>query len=142
MKWGSCSERYDLGRTGSVEGKNADAEPVLFYTQIGYGNGDFFERGELRMARYKAERRLKIYSVSGKDYRDLKPSIRLSGDWLRDLGFEVGEGIKVSCSEGRLIITLQSNKETAQSNMIEERLSDLTNGVLMVAEDVVERSAL
>ena len=94
------------------------------------------------MARYKAERNLKIYSVSGKDYRDLKPSIRLSGEWLRDLGFEVGEGIKVSCREGQLIITLQSNKETTQNNIIEERLSDITNGVLMVAEDVMERSSL
>ena len=41
MIWSNCSEGYDLGRTGSVEGTSADAEPVLFYTKIEYGNYDF-----------------------------------------------------------------------------------------------------
>ena len=32
--------------TGSVEGTSADAEPVIFYTKIGYENYDFLRRIE------------------------------------------------------------------------------------------------
>jgi toxic protein SymE len=32
------------------------------------------------------------------------PYLRLRGRWLRDAGFEVGRGVKVEVSEGRLTI--------------------------------------
>jgi len=33
------------------------------------------------------------------------PFVRLSGQWLEDLGFEVGEKVRVATEPGRLVIT-------------------------------------
>lgn len=37
------------------------------------------------MARFKADRAMKVHSISGKSYLDRKPAIQLSGEWVRDL---------------------------------------------------------
>ena len=33
------------------------------------------------------------------------PSITLSGKWLEQLGFGIGDAVQVECSDGRLVIT-------------------------------------
>lgn len=51
----------------------------------------------------KAERNLTVYEMSGYQYKPT-PTIMLKGQWLADLGFEVGSRIKVCCENGRLTI--------------------------------------
>ena len=66
------------------------------------------EIGGCDMARFKAERMLKVLSVSGREYWDRKPAIRLSGEWVRDLGFEIDEAVRVRCEPGKLTVSLAS----------------------------------
>lgn len=61
----------------------------------------------------KSDRRMKVYQSSGRDYSDMVPTIRLSGAWVRDLGFQIGTQIMVHCEDGKLTITLADGKECA-----------------------------
>ncbi len=56
---------------------------------------------------YKKFRDLKVVEQSGYRYKPT-PTITLKGQWLKELGFEIGEGIVVKCEEGKLIITKAS----------------------------------
>lgn len=47
---------------------------------------------------------MKVYEASGYQYKRT-PSIVLKGQWLSELGFDIGEQIEVKCEDGRLIIT-------------------------------------
>lgn len=58
------------------------------------------------MARFKAERMLKVSSMCGKDYWDLLPIIRMRGKWGQELGVQIGSKILVQCESGKLTITL------------------------------------
>lgn len=53
---------------------------------------------------YKKYREMKVYEASGYQYKRT-PSIVLKGQWLSELGFDIGEPIEVKCEDGRLIIT-------------------------------------
>ena len=87
------------------------------------------------MARFKADRAMKVHSISGKSYLDRKPAIQLSGEWVRDLGFDIGEAINVRCEQGRLTITLETSEEfTGHAS------SNARKDVLMVVESGLERS--
>lgn len=48
------------------------------------------------------ERHLKVYEASG-NKRNV-PLINLQGDWLSALGYKIGDHVKVSFSENRIII--------------------------------------
>ena len=52
----------------------------------------------------KNMRTVKIYGMSGYKYQ-ATPTIMLKGKWLEELGFEIGDYITVSCEDGRIIIT-------------------------------------
>ena len=52
----------------------------------------------------KERRNMKIYGMSGYNYK-ATPTIMLKGQWLKELGFEIGGYISVSCENGRLVIT-------------------------------------
>lgn len=57
------------------------------------------------------KRSLKVNSVrlgSGVGASDV-PSIKLSGKWLQESGFEYGQQVSVSVSKGRLVINLQKS---------------------------------
>lgn len=56
---------------------------------------------------YKKYREMKVYEASGYQYKRT-PSIVLKGQWLSELGFDIGEQIEVKCEDGRLIITKAS----------------------------------
>ena len=58
---------------------------------------------------YKKYREMKVYEASGYQYKRT-PSIVLKGQWLSELGFDIGEQIEVKCEDGRLIIT-KANEE-------------------------------
>lgn len=49
-------------------------------------------------------RSIKVHAQSGYNYK-ATPAIILKGQWLQELGFEIGDYIKVSCEDGKLIIT-------------------------------------
>ena len=64
----------------------------------------------------KKHRNLKVYynrSIVSRDWRTwghstrekTVPSIVLKGEWLRNLGFEIGERVDVECSEDKIIIS-------------------------------------
>ena len=42
--------------------------------------------------------------MSGYKYQST-PTIMLKGNWLRDLGFDIGDYISISCENGKLVIT-------------------------------------
>lgn len=52
----------------------------------------------------KKSRQMKVYGQSGYNYKST-PAIMLKGQWLKELGFEIGDYISVSCENGKLVIT-------------------------------------
>lgn len=61
---------------------------------------------------FKKDRRAKVYeaSVPGKreGYRNAYktvPQIKLTGQWLEELGFTPGTEMRIECSGGKLVIT-------------------------------------
>ncbi len=52
----------------------------------------------------KKNRSIKVVAQSGYKYRET-PTITLKGQWLSELGFEIGEYVSISCENGRLVIT-------------------------------------
>ena len=50
------------------------------------------------------KRSIKVYGQSGYKYQET-PTIMLKGMWLKELGFEIGDYISVTCEDGRLVIT-------------------------------------
>ena len=61
---------------------------------------------------YKKSRNMTVYyQYSRWDKKDKVPTIRLKGQWLKDLGFDVGDPITVTCEEGKLIITPRTDEQ-------------------------------
>lgn len=58
----------------------------------------------------KACRNLKIYEQRGYDYKET-PVIHLQGQWLKEMEFESGKFIQVKCEDGKLVITLDEERE-------------------------------
>ena len=56
------------------------------------------------MRRFKEYRNMKVTEMSGYRYKPT-PAIRLSGQWLKEIGFDIGVPVRVKCENGRLIIT-------------------------------------
>ncbi len=56
------------------------------------------------MKKFKERRNMKIYGMSGYKYKST-PTIMLKGQWLKELGFEIGGYVTVSCENGKLVIT-------------------------------------
>lgn len=54
---------------------------------------------------FKKVRNMTVYYQYPRwDKKDKVPTIRLKGNWLKEIGFEVGDKIEVECEEGRLVI--------------------------------------
>ena len=60
--------------------------------------------GKKMQKKVKARRSVKVYEQSGYQYK-ATPTIMLKGQWLQELGFEIGDYVSVSCENGRLVIT-------------------------------------
>lgn len=75
------------------------------------------------MKGFKKRRTMKIYGMSGYNYKPM-PTIMLKGQWLKELGFEIGGYVTVSCENGRLVITpdaeMAALKETEAAFMERE----------------------
>ena len=61
------------------------------------------QEGGLYMA-FKKSRNMKVHGTSGYRYK-ATPTIMLKGEWLKELGFEIGDYVSVSCENGKLVIT-------------------------------------
>lgn len=53
------------------------------------------------------------------------PMIRVNGLWLEELGFKVGDCVRIKCDNGQLVISL--NEEKAQEKKSEKILLNLKN---------------
>lgn len=75
------------------------------------------------MKKSKAYRNMKIHETSGYNYK-ATPAIVLKGQWLRELGFDIGGYISVSGENGRIVITPDAEwtalKEAEESFMEKE----------------------
>ena len=54
-------------------------------------------------------RSMKVHAQSGYNYK-ATPTIILKGQWLKEMGFKIGDYITVSCEDGKLIITPDTEK--------------------------------
>lgn len=72
-------------------------------------------------------RSMKVHSQSGRNYK-ATPTIILKGQWLQEMGFEIGDYISVSCENGKLIITPDAEKsamEQAEAEFMEKEMKKL-----------------
>ena len=58
----------------------------------------------------KKTRNIKVCRQPGYD-RKPTPEIKLSGQWLKEVGFEIGSLVKVQCEDGRLVVLLDKTRE-------------------------------
>ena len=57
----------------------------------------------------KKVRNIKVISQSGRNYKPT-PTVILKGQWLNEMGFEIGDQIKVECENGKLVISLERER--------------------------------
>ena len=57
----------------------------------------------------KKVRNIKVISQSGRNYKPTQTVI-LKGQWLNEMGFEIGDQIKVECEQGKLVISLDRER--------------------------------
>ena len=62
----------------------------------------------------KTNRSMKVRKQSGYNYSPT-PAIILKGNWLKEVGFEIGDYVSVCCENGKLVIT----PDTERARMIE-----------------------
>ena len=75
----------------------------------------------------KEKRSIKVYEQSGHNYKPT-PTITLKGQWLKALGFDIGDYICVSCEKGRLVITQDAERsaiEKAEAEFMERETKAL-----------------
>lgn len=56
---------------------------------------------------FKEKRELKVYEGSDRNYKPI-PTIMLKGQWLKGIGFVLGERMDVHCESGKLTITFKN----------------------------------
>ncbi len=72
-------------------------------------------------------RSMKVHEQSGYNYR-ATPTIILKGQWLKEIGFEIGDYITVSCENGKLIITPDAEKAAmakAEAEFMEKEMKEI-----------------
>lgn len=61
----------------------------------------------------KKTRNIKVIEQSGYKYKPT-PTIILKGQWLNEMGFQIGDQLKVECEDGRLVISVDTARITEQ----------------------------
>lgn len=75
----------------------------------------------------KNRRSMKVVAQSGYKYRET-PTITLKGLWLKEIGFDIGNYVSVSCEDGKIIITPDVEKASmkeAEAAFMERELASL-----------------
>ena len=67
----------------------------------------------------KKARHMKVYGQSGYKYKTT-PTIMLKGEWLKEVGFEIGDFITVTCENGKLVITPREEISFIDGKLLEE----------------------
>lgn len=73
------------------------------------------------------KRSIKVYGQSGYKYQET-PTIMLKGMWLKELGFDIGDYISVTCEDGRLVITPDAERaavKAAETEFMEREMKAL-----------------
>lgn len=73
------------------------------------------------------KRSIKVYGQSGYKYQET-PTIMLKGMWLKELGFDIGDYISVTCEDGRLVITPDAERaavKVAEAEYMEREMKAL-----------------
>lgn len=73
------------------------------------------------------KRSIKVYGQSGYKYQET-PTIMLKGIWLKELGFDIGDYISVTCEDGRLVITPDAERaavKAAEAEYMEREMKAL-----------------
>lgn len=73
------------------------------------------------------KRSVKVYGQSGYKYRET-PTIMLKGMWIKEVGFDIGDYISVTCEDGRLVITPDSERaavKAAEAEYMEREMKAL-----------------
>ena len=72
-------------------------------------------------------RSMRVHAQSGYNYK-ATPTIILKGQWLQEMGFEIGDYISISCEDGKLIITPDAEKAEiakAEAEFMEKEMKKL-----------------
>lgn len=75
----------------------------------------------------KKNRSIKVVCKSGYQYKST-PAIVLKGQWLKELGFEIGDYVSISCENGKLVITPDAERaamEEAETAFMEREMASL-----------------
>lgn len=75
----------------------------------------------------KKTRNIKVCRQPGYN-RKPAPEIKLSGQWLREVGFEIGDPVRVECEDGKLVVILdreRAEEMEAQKAFMEEETKKL-----------------
>lgn len=78
----------------------------------------FNERKVLSMANKRC-RSMKVQEKSGYRYKPT-PAIILSGKWLAELGFDIGDYVSISCENGKLVITPDAERAALEESEARE----------------------
>ena len=73
------------------------------------------------------KRSIKVYGQSGYKYQET-PTIMLKGMWLKELGFDIGDYVSVTCEDGRLVITPDAERaavKAAEAEFMEREMKAL-----------------
>ena len=73
------------------------------------------------------KRSIKVISQSGHNYK-ATPTIMLKGQWLKDLGFDIGDYVSITCENGKLVITPDDERAAmaeAQAAFMEREMASL-----------------
>ena len=73
------------------------------------------------------KRSINVYGQSGYKYQET-PTIMLKGMWLKELGFDIGDYISVTCEDGRLVITPDAERaavKAAEAEFMEREMKAL-----------------
>jgi len=92
-------------------------------------------------------RSMKVHEQSGYNYK-ATPTIILKGQWLKEMGFKIGDYITVSCEDGKLIITPDAEKAAmvrVEAEFMEKEMKELKKRLqvekeLFHAQYVAEKS--
>ena len=73
------------------------------------------------------KRSVKVYGQSGYKYRET-PTIMLKGMWIKEVGFDIGDYISVTCEDGKIIITQDAERaaeKAAEAEFMEREMKAL-----------------
>lgn len=85
-------------------------------------------------------RSMKVYSQNGRNYK-ATPTIILKGQWLEEMGFTIGDYISVSCENGKLVITPDTERAEMEQMKANNRRKVFGDAVDLLMDDIEEKTA-